>query len=182
MGAKEPPPLIFSADGCYVEVRIRLEQRRRIATGHSDGERDFPEILESRYLLTVKGTHDTDPNKLTDIIRSVMTAMLGSKPKSMPPAIASGLIEFTWEGKASVGEGAILNGISEAISTSKIRNQKSRYRKGDQTTATSQPSTRRCPPGYFHTFNVYDGRAIWRCINCGSDFHSEQEVKRHQTE
>ena len=174
-------PIIFSADGCYVDVRISLEPPRRIATGHSNGEKDFIETLKSRYLLTVKGTRDTDPNKLTDIIRSVIITMLGSKPNVMPPAIVSGLIEFTWEGETSVEKEFLRDGISEAISTSKIRNQKSPP-KGDQTTAASPFSPRRCPPGYFHSFNVYDRRAVWRCINCGSDFDSEQQVQRHQTE
>ena len=30
------------------------------------------------------------------------------------------------------------------------------------------------------TYNRYDGTAIWRCIDCGHDFPTEEAVKRHQ--
>lgn len=33
---------------------------------------------------------------------------------------------------------------------------------------------------YFRTTNIYDGRAVWRCIYCSGDFDTESAVKAHE--
>ncbi len=179
MAGRHPAPPVFSADGCHVELRVAWEQPKRVGAGVSGGSKDFLANVDSRFLVTAKGTHDTDPERLTGILRRALTRALGSEPIAMPPAFASGLIELTWEGNTWVKEEALLAILSEAISTTKVRKEWRIPREA------YQPALRggkiKCPPGFFQTTNHYDGKAVWRCISCGADFETEEAVKRHQS-
>ena len=134
---------------------------------------------ESRFRITIKGTHDTDPEVLSRVVYETLTKAFGSPPITMPYAMVSGLLEFSWTGDTDVNLVILIESISRAISSSKIRNERSSLLRKDL--QAFQAPIRQCPANaqYFQSYNIYDGRPIWRCSKCSHDFDSEEELKRH---
>jgi hypothetical protein len=100
VGEFSAPPMVFSSDGCYVELKI---------------DRKDEGLKSHRYRVTAKGTHDTNPEVLTRVMRDAMTKVLGSPPSAMPYAEYSGRIEFTWDGVTTADQEALLTRKAKAL-------------------------------------------------------------------
>lgn len=161
------PPQVFSSDGCYVEVKINREEG--IGTGAS---------VQSKFLITVKGTHDTNPETLTNTVYRTLTELFGSPPITMPFAVVSGLIEFSWTGKTSAAEEDLFASLSKAISSSRIRNERSSaLRRRPEVSEKIHRKLPSSPHVVFQVRSVHDGRVKWRCVKGDGEWESEEEAR-----
>lgn len=164
-GSSQPP--IFSSDGCYVQVKINHEDK--VAVGTS-------EVTASEYHVSIKGTHDTNPEALTNIVYQTLAQVFGSPPITMPYAVVSGLIEFSWSGRTNTNEETIFSVLSKSISSSKIRSKVSSFRQD----IPEEPSIRRkgpfIPHDLFPIKSADDGRVMWRCVKGDGQWETREEA------
>jgi hypothetical protein len=139
---------LFSSDGCYVQVKLGWIGPRIIGQGESGGIWSFPDKIKAGFHVSVKGTHDTNPKVLTEVVRTAMLQVLGSLPVAMVPAQMSGLIEFHWEVSREdqfevPTEEALLGSIESAVSNSRLRNPNSQAKESESELASERPPSGR---------------------------------------
>jgi hypothetical protein len=110
--------IAVSKDG-YV-VTLRLERRYSKSVGAdfvTGGLHDYRSTTKEGFYLTVRGS-STDAKKLIECIRSSIKSLTGNFPSVMPPAKASGIIEFIFD--STLSEAEIMNSIMSAISVTEL--------------------------------------------------------------
>ena len=113
---------VYSADGLWVRVKVEREGTKFLGETITGGMNDIRIRVDEKYRVTPKARNDADPKLLTNAVRDRMTGLLGSPPSVLPWSKASGLIEFNWEGPASISSPDLLSKIEGTIVASDIGN------------------------------------------------------------
>lgn len=107
--------MAHTKDGYWIQLSLETMRRRNVGRRVTEGEKDIGISTTTGIRVVAKGPRGSDGSRVTDVVRTALTSVLGSPPVTMPPAIYSGLINFEWDGDTNLDEESILEKLVQNV-------------------------------------------------------------------